>query len=89
MKIQNDRHLFIFYFTSNPSTHYRSGNHKEHSGENHLVFFINMNFILLTDGVTDAGQNVMTKAHLQNEGELKMVRTNLESRSNLLLVARF
>ena len=26
--------------------------------------------IIFTDRVTDAGQNVMTKAHLQNEGEL-------------------
>ena len=26
---------------------------------------------MLTDGMTDAGWNVMTKAHLQNEGELK------------------
>ena len=25
-----------------------------------------------TDGRTDARQNVMTKAHLQNEGELKI-----------------
>ena len=28
--------------------------------------------IMLTDGVTNAGQNEMTKAHLQNEGELKI-----------------
>ena len=37
---------------------------------------------MLTDGRTDAGQNVMTKAHLQNEGELKnMVQSVYSLRS--------